>query len=175
MKCGQKGYTLVELLIAITIMAMVSAAAGAGIFQIIRNTERNSNHMVAVLQVQNAEQRISRDAQMAQCVTAGNLTLTLPNFLILSWIDESSSEEYQVTYTLEDMPGNTLKELRRNQSINGGDNTTSFVACQIDSDPTKTRCELTSGILILTLTANMGDGATMESETRTYRILPRPD
>ena len=70
----------------------------------------------------------------------GNLTLL--NLLGLSWIDGSSGEEYQVTCTLKDIPDNTLKELHRNQSINGRDNTTSFVACQIDSDPAKTRCEL---------------------------------
>ena len=172
MKHGEKGYTLVELLVAITIMAVASVAAGACIFQIIRNTEGNSNHMAAVLQVQNAEQRISQDVQRAQRVTTDNLTL--PNLLVLSWIDGSSGEEHQVTYTLEDMPGSTLKELRRNQSVNGTDNITSLVARQIDSDPEKTRCELTNGILILTMTANIGNGATMESETRTYRILPRP-
>jgi prepilin-type N-terminal cleavage/methylation domain-containing protein len=172
MKRGEKGYTLIELLVAITVVAVASIAASAGIFQTVRNTERNSNHMAAVLQVQNAEQRITQDAQMAQRVTTDNLTL--PNLLVLSWIDGSSGEEYQVIYTLEDMPGSMFKELRRNQSVNGTNNITSLVARQIDSDPEKTRCEFTNGILILTITANIGNGATMESETRTYRILPRP-
>jgi len=172
MKLGEKGYTMVELLVAITIMAVASVAASAGIFQMIRNTERNSNHMAAVLAVQNAGQRINYDAQTAQIVTTDNLTP--PDFLVLSWIDVSSGDEYQVTYTLEDTPGSALKELRRNQSVNGSANTTSFVAQQIDPDPEKTSCNLTSSILTLTITATVGSGATMESETRTYRIVPKP-
>lgn len=172
MKPSEKGFTLVELLVAITIMALASAAAGLGIFQVIRNTERNSNHMAAVLQVQNADQRISQDAKMAQIVTTDNLTP--PNFLVLYWIDGNSGDEYQVTYTLENMPGSALKELRRNQSVNGSANVTSLVAQHIDPDPENTKCELINGTLTLTIKATMGDGATMESETRTYRILPRP-
>jgi prepilin-type N-terminal cleavage/methylation domain-containing protein len=172
MKPGEKGYTLVELLVAITIMVCASVAAGAGIFQMLRNTERNSNHMAAVLQVQNADHRISQDAQKAQRVTTDNLTS--PDFLVLSWIDGRTGDEYQVTYALQDMPDSVLKELRRNQSINGSANTTSLVAQYIDSDPEKTRCELTDGILTLTITASVGRGATMESETKTYRVVPRP-
>ena len=172
MKLAEKGYTLVELLVAITIMAMATAAAGEGIFQTLRNTERNSNHMTAVLALQNSNQRISQDVQMAQSVTTDNLTP--PDFLVLSWIGRSSGNEYQVTYTLEDIPGSTLKELRRNQSVNGSDNTTFVVAQYIDSDPEKTSCNLTGGIISLTITANVGSGATMESETRTYQIVQRP-
>ena len=172
MKPGEKGYTLLELLVAITIMALASAAAGVGIFQIIRNIERNSNHTAAVLQVQNADHRISHDVQTAQSVTTDNLTP--PDFLALSWIDGDSSDEYQVTYTLEDMPSSVLKELWRNQSVNDSANITSLVAQYIDSDSEKTSCNLTSGILSLTITATVGRGATVESETRTYRIAPRP-
>jgi prepilin-type N-terminal cleavage/methylation domain-containing protein len=168
MKLSEKGYTLIELLVAITIMAVASVAAGAGIFQMLRNTERNSNHVAAVLAVQSAGQRISYDAQTAQSIT------TDPDFLVLSWIDGSTGDEYQVTYTLEDMPGSALKELQRNQSVNGSADTTSLVAQHIDSDPEKTSCNLTGGILTLTITATVGTGATMESETRTYQIAPRP-
>ncbi len=172
MKSGEKGYTLVELLVAITIVAVATVAAGAGIFQIIRNTERHSSHMAVVLQVQNADHRISQDAMKAQIITADNLTP--PDFLVFSWIDGSSGDEYRVTYTLEDMPGSALKELRRNQFINDSANTTSLVAQYIDSDPERTRCELSNGMLTLTITATMGRGATMESETGTCRIVPRP-
>jgi hypothetical protein len=153
-------------------MALASAAAGVGIFQVIRNTERNSNHMAAVLQVQNADQRICRDAKMAQIVATDNLAP--PNFLVLYWIDGNSGDEYQVTYTLENMPGSALKELRRNQSVNDSANVTLLVAQHIDPDPEKTRCELTNGILTLTIKATVGDGATMESETRTNQVAPRP-
>jgi prepilin-type N-terminal cleavage/methylation domain-containing protein len=172
MKLGEKGYTLIELLVAITIIAGVSAAAGAGIYQTLRNNERNSNHMAAVLALQNADQRISYDAQRAQVITTDNLTL--PSFLVLVWIDENSGDEYQITYTLENMPDSTLKELRRNQSVNGSTNTTAVVARYINSNLEKTSCNLTGGILNLTITTTVGDGATIESETRTYQIVPRP-
>jgi len=169
MKLGEKGFTLVELLVAITIMVLASGAAGAAIFQIFRGTERNSNHMTAVRQVQNAGYWISRDAQMAQSVN-----LTSPNFLMLSWTEANSGDEYQVVYTLENMPGSELKELRRNQSINGGGSTATLVAQYIDSDLEKTTCESANGTLTLTVMATVGEGAPMQSETRTYKLVPRP-
>jgi prepilin-type N-terminal cleavage/methylation domain-containing protein len=171
-KPGTKGYTLIELLIAITIMVLVSGAASVGIFQIIRNTERNGNHMSAVLQVQNAGNRISYDAQTAQSVTTDNLTP--PSFVVLLWVDGSTGHEYQITYTLEDMPDSPFKELRRNQSVNGSANITSLVAQYIDADSEKTTCELSNGILTLTVTATVGGGSTMESETKTYQVVLRP-
>lgn len=170
MKPGEKGYTLVELLVAITIMVAASVAAG-GVFQILRNTERNSNHMAAVLQVQTASNRISYDAQTAQKVTTDNLTS--PDFVVLNWIG-STGDEYRVTYTLTDKSGSTFKELRRTQSVNGSNNSTSLVAPDIDPDPEKTSCHLTDGILTLTVTATVGRGATMESETRVCQVVPRP-
>ena len=167
MKPGEKGYTLIELLIAITIMVMASGAAGAGIFQVWRNTERNRDHMTAVRQVQNAGYWISRDAQMAQSVT------TEPDFLIVNWTEYETGNQYQVTYTLADMAEGQLKKLLRNQSIDGGASITTLVAQYIDSDPENTSCNLTSGIVILIITATAGDGSLVESETRTYKVIPR--
>ena len=43
MKPGEKGFTYVELLVAITIVALVSGAAAIAIFQIFKGTERNNN------------------------------------------------------------------------------------------------------------------------------------
>ena len=171
MKQAEKGFTNIELIVAITIMALVGGAAVAATFQIFRGTERNNDHMIAVRQVQNAGYWISRDAQMAQSVTADNLTP--PAFLVLSWTETNSGDEYQVVYTLEDMPESELKELRRTQSINGGGGITTLVAQHIAPDLEKTKCKFTNGILTLTVTATVGDGAPMESETRTYKLAPR--
>jgi len=172
MKLDEKGSTLIELVVAISIMTLVAGAATMAIFQVLKNTERNNNHMTAVRQVQNTGYWISRDAQMAQSVTAANLTS--PDFLVLSWTRESSGDVYQVVYTLEDMPESETKMLLRNQSVNGGASSTTLVAQHIDPDPEKTKCEFTNGILSLTITANVNDGSWLESETRIYDIVPRP-
>ncbi len=172
MKTGEKGVALVELVIAISIWGLVGVAVSGGIFQILRNAELNTNHMSAVLQVQNADQRISRDANKAQIIATDNLTL--PDFLVLSWIDGNTGDEYRITYVLEDMPYTGLTQLRRDQSINGSDNTTLLVARYIDPSPARTNCQFSDGILTLTITASVGGGASMESETRTYKVVTRP-
>lgn len=174
MKPGEKGFTLIELLVAITIMALASAAAGAAIFQVLRNTQRNSDHMTVVRQVQNVGYWISRDAGMAQSVN-DTANLTLPDFLILSWSEQNSGDQYEVTYTLENMPEGQLKKMLRNQSINGGVSNTVLVAQYIAPDPQKTECEFTDGILTLTVTSTVSDGSLTQSETRIYKVAPRPD
>jgi len=172
MKQDEKGSTLLELIIAIAIMVLVAGAAQAGIFQIFKITELNSSHMTAVSQVQNAGYWIAHDARMAQGVTTDNLTL--PDFLILSWIEQGSCDEYQLTYTLENMAGSPLTKMLRHQYINGVLNTTTLVAQYIDPDSGNTRCEYDSGILTLTITATVDRGSSIEKETRIYKIVPRP-
>ncbi|MEE8419330.1 MAG: hypothetical protein V3S02_04380, partial [Dehalococcoidales bacterium] len=90
MKMGEKGYVLMELLIAITIMFLAGTSAGAIIFQIAKNTERNTDIMTAVHQVETAGYWISRDARMALNVTTTD-NLTLPEFLSLSWTEWDSA------------------------------------------------------------------------------------
>ena len=75
MRQSEKGFTFVELMIAVTITVIVAGAASAVIFQIFRNTERNNDHITAVRRVQDAGFWISRDAQMAQSMTTDGLTL----------------------------------------------------------------------------------------------------
>lgn len=172
MKLGEKGFTLIELMVAVSIMALVSSASSAATFQVFKGIESNNNHMTAVCQVQNAGYWISRDTQMAQGITTDNLTP--PEFLVLSWTEENSGDEYQIVYTLENMPGGEFKRLWRTQSINGGGTITTLIAQYIDPDSQKTRCEFSNGIFTLTITATVVDGRLTESETRTYQVAPRP-
>ena len=172
MKIDEKGFTYIELIVAIAIMALVGIAATAATFQVFQGIDSNNSHMTTVCQVQNAGYWISRDTLMAQSITTDNLTQ--PDFLILCWTEENSGDEYQIVYTLENMSGGELKKLLRTQSINGGGTITTLVARYINLDSQKTRCEFSNGIFTLTITATVVEGSLTESETRTYQVVPRP-
>jgi len=171
MKQGEEGFTLIEIVMVIAIIALIVSAAMMATFQVVRGTERSNDHMTAVNQVQNAGYWISRDTQMAKIVAAADLTP--PDFLILSWDErdeEESVDQYKVIYMLEAMPGSELKKLQRHLSINEGPDTATFVAQYIEPD--KTSCNFTDNKLTLTVTAAGGSGSP-KSETRVYEVTPR--
>jgi len=170
MKQGEEGFTLIEVVIVIAIIALITGAATMAIFQVVRGTERSNDHMIAINQVQNAGYWISRDTHIAESVTTDGLTP--PDFLILYLVEEESGDQYQVTYTLEAMPGSELKKLQRHLIRDGSDNTT-FVAQYIDPNPERTKCQFTDGKLILTVTARTSIDPQTKTETRVYEVIPR--
>jgi len=172
MKLGQRGFTYVEMALVVFILATVGGAATSATFQVLKSSERYNNHMTAVRQVQNTGYRIARDARMAQTIDTDNLTP--PNFLELNWTKAETGDHYQVIYTLESVPGSSLKRLFRSQSVNGGPADTAFVAHYLEADAAKTRCEFSGGRLTLTVTATVGAGIAQKSEGRTYKFVPRP-
>jgi len=111
----ERGVTLLELLVALPIAAMVVAAASGAIFQML-NSGSASNHMLAYREVQTAGYWVSHDALQAR--TFNDNGGTYPGFpLTLSWTDWDD-DEYSITYTLEDMPSGNLKYLQRQESVN---------------------------------------------------------
>lgn len=163
---GQKGLTMLELLMAFAVTGIISSGVTATLYQMVTGSARTNNHMAAVKQVQHAGYWVSRDAQVAQDVDdnpAGG------EFLILSWTDWNDTE-HTITYTLEGT------ELRRDDGVQQ-----ITVAQFIDIAPANTSCDFadTNGdgnadTLILRVTAVVGSGPQGQSETREYRIVPRP-
>jgi hypothetical protein len=124
--------------------------------------------MMAVKQVQNAGYWVSRDAQAAQSVAVDEGEATgFP--LTLAWTDWDDTEN-TVTYTL------VGTELWRDDGVQQ-----SAVAQFVDVDPAQTSCDFadTNGdevedTVIFRVTVTIGSGLQQETETREYRIVPRP-
>jgi len=159
---NQKGFTLVELLVAIGIASFLIVGVAAAILQLISVSDRNSNYMTAYTQVQNAGFSVSRDAVQAQEITVNGAA-----WITIDWIDWEGLP-HQVVYTLEDASGG-LKELWRTYSIEDVPQGNIRVARYIDPG-TNSSWDESEHVLTMVITAQVGD----ESATRTYNIEPRP-
>ncbi len=176
MKPGEKGYTYLEMVLAVAIMALAAVAASTVIFQVLKGTEHTNNHMTVVRQVQNAGQWISRDTQMAQSVITDNLTS--PDFLVLNWTEwESVDDEiyHSVTYFFDDLTGG-IGKLKRSHWSSNGTNEQTLIAQYIyynpaDSDNTSKASNLSPPILSVKLTAVLKEAR----EVREYSIKHRPN
>lgn len=77
---GERGYTLVEALIAIAITGFLVTVLGLAVQQVVTVPERGGDQVDAIHPLQNAAHWVALDGQMALSATGGdNLTLTLPN------------------------------------------------------------------------------------------------
>jgi prepilin-type N-terminal cleavage/methylation domain-containing protein len=175
---NQKGFTLLELIIAIAIAGLITAGITMAIMQILTINHRASNHMIAVRQVQQAGKEVSKDALQAQYIVLTDGTGEYPadtNFpLTLNWTDSEGRVNVVVYNITED------GELKRSHIVDGNATATALpvVAQYIDfsMDPltteARTRCEWDSVRRLLTFTVTAALGT--ETETRIYEIEPRP-
>ena len=167
---NQRGFTLIEVLIAIAVTALIIGGITMAIFQTFTVSARTSSHMTAVRQVQNAGHWISQDAQMAQEVDTNDdlgtpLELELVTLTWTEWVDGTvNTVIYSITAD---------DELKRSHSEDGGPPTAMIVARFIDLAETKS--ELSDDTLILTITATVSDFTGETSETGVYEITPRPN
>ena len=158
---GQRGFSLIELVIVIAIVGFITGGLTMTIMQVFNMDARTRNDMTAVYQVRQAGKLVSQDVLQAQTVSAGG-SAGFP--LTLTWTEWVTEDLHTVNYTLS---GNRL---HRSESINGGNKTVTVVAEYINPDPTKTRCDWDGEVLTFTVTATVGE----QSETRIYQIKPRP-
>ncbi len=70
----EKGFTLLELVIAMAIGVIIIGAMGGALYQILAASNSSSNNLMAIRQVQNAGYWISRDVQQssAEYITEGD-------------------------------------------------------------------------------------------------------
>jgi prepilin-type N-terminal cleavage/methylation domain-containing protein len=164
---NQRGFTLMEVLIALALAGIIATAATMTTFQVINGSSRTSNQMTAVKQVQNAGCWVSWDVQMAQTVEPAASPDPDGFPLYLKWT-EWGGTVHEVTYNIDIVN----KQLKRSSSVNGGEPTVTTVAEFIAAD---TNCEFGGGVLTFTVTATVGAGSQEATETRIYEIKQRPN
>lgn len=160
---SQWGFTLLELLLVIAISGMISTGITATLYQVVTGSTRASNHMTAVRQVQNAGYWVSRDAHLVQgepdIAEDGDGQL---ESITLSWTDWDDTLN-TVVYTFEGT------KLWRDDGAQQA-----LMAQFIDPASTKTMCDFTDGVFTFTVTVTVGSGSQEQSETRVYKVIPRP-
>ena len=101
---NQKGFTLIEILVAMAVSGMVMAVALLSIYQVVWGTARTNDQVSALTDVNYAALWVKKDLQMVQYT---NLDEGVPQqgAVILSWIDNTGfvGEEdrtHSANYTL---------------------------------------------------------------------------
>ena len=165
---SKRGFTLVEVLIAMAIMAILAGGVATTIYQIFAINAQSNNAMLVIRQVQTLGQWLNKDVQMAQVTDPGD-TDGFP--LILEWDYRDFSDgsytgqAHTITYTYDSATGIIERENTLYSSTPDDDTivstTTITVAEYIDT------VTFTGNTLEVTASK---DG---QSETRNYEINNR--
>jgi prepilin-type N-terminal cleavage/methylation domain-containing protein len=140
LKKDQKGFTLLELLIAIAITGIITAAVTGAIFQTFTGSTRSANHMVVVRQVQEAGYWVIYYTYAAQ-----NMTITGDSGfpLILRWVDFDTGQQQKVVFSLNN---SGLRGSYYVQDVLDPVKTGKIpVFAFINLDKTKTNCQVSGG------------------------------
>ncbi len=170
-----KGVTLVELLVALTIMASLVAVMVSSIMVMDTTAGKGRNRVYAISQVRNAQLWIQRDGKMARDVIINTATPSgLP--LTLTW-SEWSGTRHEVNYYLED---NYLMRSYSEATASGSETTShhTMIADSIVQGSPHTTCQYGTGAkegeLIFTITVSEGSGKYENTALRVFDIRPRP-
>ena len=168
----EKGFTLIEVAVAIAVLAMIALAGTAVTFQALKATGKSNDRMTAIPQVQNAGYWISLDTKMAEGIFVDNLEP--PNFIILNWkyYENGDTTHHEVTYSFEDL-SDGIGKLKRNHWSSAGAGEETLIAQHIYYDPddldNTSIANYDSPELTVRLRALFGDA----SVTREYKAVRR--
>ena len=165
---NEDGYSLIGIVIALAIMAIITTGIMMTIEQIYNVSSDRTNHVVAIRAVQNAGRWFTLDGQKAVTIEPAADPDGFP--LTISW-DDSYDNQHEVVYTLS-LDNKLQRQHYTNRIINPDPDTTTLVASYIDLS--NTSCSVTeSNELVANVTAAVNIDHTSYTETRTYRIFPR--
>ena len=112
---GENGYSFIEVLIAVSISALLAIGAGMTTAQIFRSSRLNSDLNIMLRQAQSVGQWVSQDALTVNTIGIGDDPETGDvEFIFLFWKDWESGDTYDTYYLWFDT-ADSLKLLKRRQ------------------------------------------------------------
>ena len=167
-KSSQPGFTLVELMVAIAIAAVMLVGIGAALHAILVSSANSTNHALARIEVQYADSWIGDDLVQAQSVSLGSSSNGWGGFpLVISWTTPEPGGD--ITYSIQPMTdklGRNLWALYRTTEIG-----TMRVAQNLN--PSGTSCSLGFGTFGNVLVLNVASEVDTYSASASYTINPR--
>lgn len=161
----QKGFTLIEILVAMAVGGMLLTGIVSSIFQIVTGTKQINEESVAIADIENATHWLTRDIVMGQGTTlvddaplpVSQMTITWTDYT--SWAQQEPSASHSVTYTYSGT------ELQRDY-----DNVVTTVGRHL----TNVEFSLNGKLVTVTLTSSP-EGEPRSTVTRSYKIRMRAE
>ena len=170
MKQSEKGFTAIEFIVGISIVALIALGAGAGTLQIIKSSQRSNDHTIAVRESQRVGYWVSEDALMSQKIEIGDDPGTGDvEFISVYWKDWQIGNTYEIRYIWLDSV-DSLKKLKRKQLVRDKDGVEIEQKATLIADNIHTaNLSEQSGGWRLSVEARSGGN----TETREYEISQR--
>jgi len=160
---NQKGFALMETLIAVAVIGTIATTFSGTIFDIFTSTERNNAYMSAACNIENASRLISIDGQMAQSssLIPGESAI---NNINLTWTDPANGNIHEVYYY------QTGDNLQRRELLNSIMQNEKSVAVPITSIFFS---QPVSEERLFTFIITSSGGSSRVSETKEYHVTCR--
>jgi len=175
-KYNQKGFTLLEILIALAITAIIGLATGRVVIQVMAVNAGSITRETAIKQVESAVQIISRDAKQTQVFTVHssdniNFNLSVGDNLVLTW---TAWDNTQTTIKYYIQNGHLTKNLSTsNLTVNGGNPVVTVTQIASNISKASGSWDTTNRVLSFTVASTV-PGYKPSTETRTFQIAPSP-
>lgn len=169
LKVGEKGFTLLELVVALSIAALVVSASSMTVITMMRLAPKSTDWAIALRQVQTAGYWISQDVQMSQ----GEILIdpAVDTFLTLTVPRQDPDPDITIDYEFVDLNG--VQWLVRTVST-GGQTAVATDISDTDADYIDDPDDQNGGTLTFTITATSGTAAVTRQYETLQRLVPPP-
>ncbi|MBI2869623.1 MAG: type II secretion system protein [Chloroflexi bacterium] len=165
----EKGFAVLELLVAIAIVAILAGGISSSFFQTVRVTRQNNDMAAALRQAQNTGDWLSRDTMMGETIQVVNPPVAGAAFVTIGWNQWETGDNHTVRYIWLDS-ADARYRIRREYSVLSRAGTplasaSTYIADNIDTLDYSPR----DGAWKLTVAASSGQ----QSVLREYQVFPR--